>query len=130
MGVRPVSIVRRLDDRRIRRGQCVYGLPLNDIFSADGQSLRELRRDFPCRRGSVRKLGDSRLAHPPHSAQHRNRRARQLWRTGTMRCGDRSSRPNRRVGRWRAGRLRGRPGGGRRKDGVYTVPLLRLLQIA
>ena len=61
---------------------------LNDIFSADGQSLRELRRDFPGRRGSGRKLGDSRLAHPPHSAQHRNRRARQLWRTGTMRCGD------------------------------------------
>jgi len=36
MGVRPVSIVRRLDDRRIRRGQCVYGLPLNDISLADG----------------------------------------------------------------------------------------------
>jgi hypothetical protein len=87
MAVRPVQIVRRLDGQPIRRGQRVCGLPLHNIFSANGHCLRRLVdwRDFPVRCGINRNPGASRLAHPPHPAQHRTRGPRQLWRTGALR---------------------------------------------
>ena len=126
MGAPSDPVVRQSDDRVLRGGQPLHGLPIDDLFPPGVWRLVAFVdwRNFPPCRGYDRELRDSGVAHPPHSDKHRSWGSRQLRRTGTMCSRDRSHCPNRPGSRRRSERLRGGLRTRRWGTGVSTLPVL------